>query len=89
MPSFADPQRMVMLLLAERASADARVLIIGAGGGLEIKVFAAAQPGPAVRRVQLLILAPEDDEQLLRDAEFSGVSLFYVGFAFRGWVAYA
>jgi tRNA (cmo5U34)-methyltransferase len=37
---------------------------------------------------RLPILAPEDDEQLLRDAGFSGVTLFYVGFAFRGWVAY-
>jgi len=25
----------------------------------------------------------------LRDVGFSGVSLFYVGLAFRGWVAYA
>ena len=38
---------------------------------------------------RLTILSPEDDEQLLRDAGFSGVSLFYAGFAFRGWVAYA
>jgi tRNA (cmo5U34)-methyltransferase len=38
---------------------------------------------------RLSILAPEDDEQQLRDAGFSGVSLFYVGLAFRGWVAYA
>ena len=37
---------------------------------------------------RLPILAPEDDEQLLRDAGFSGISLFYVSFAFRGWVAY-
>jgi tRNA (cmo5U34)-methyltransferase len=202
-PGFADMQRMVMLLLAERAPDDARVLVLGAGGGLEIKAFAEAKPGwwfdgvdPSaemlnlaqvtlgslvartrlhhglidrapegpfdaatciltlhfvereerlrtlreVRRrlkpgapfavahfsfpqgagdsdrwlaryaafavasgvepskaenarsmiaARLPILAPEDDEQLLRDAGFSGVSLFYVGFAFRGWVAYA
>jgi tRNA (cmo5U34)-methyltransferase len=200
-PGFADLQRMIMLLLAERAPDDARVLVLGAGGGLEIKAFAEAQPGwwfdgvdPSaemltlaqvtlgslaartrlhhglidcapegpfdaatciltlhfvereerlrtlreVRRrltpgapfavahfsipqpdrdmwlsryaafavasgvepsraenaramiaARLPILAPEDDEQLLRDAGFSGVSLFYVGFAFRGWVAYA
>jgi tRNA (cmo5U34)-methyltransferase len=37
---------------------------------------------------RLPILAPEDDEQLLRDAGFTGVSLFYAGLAFRGWVAY-
>jgi tRNA (cmo5U34)-methyltransferase len=202
-PGFADLQRMVMLLLAERAPDDARVLVLGAGGGLEIKAFAEARAGwsfdgvdpsaamidlakttlgPLAARTQLHhgfidsapdgpfdaatciltlhfverderlrtlkevrrrlkpaapfavahfsfpqgsgdrdlwlaryaafavasgvepaqaenaraaiaarlpILAPEDDEQLLRDAGFSGVDLFYAGFAFRGWVAYA
>lgn len=202
-PGFADLQRMAMLLLAERAPDDARILVLGAGGGLEIKAFAEARPGwrfdgvdpsaemlnlakvtlgslaarsqlhhglidsaPAgpfdaatciltlhfvereerlrtlgeVRRrlrpgapfvvahfsfpqgdadrdvwlaryaafavasgvepsqakdaksaiaARLPILAPEDDERLLRDAGFTGISLFYVGFAFRGWVAYA
>lgn len=202
-PGFADMQRMVMLLLAERAPHDARVLVLGAGGGLELKVFAEAQSGwrfdgvdPSAemldvargtlgpladraalhhglidcapdgpfdaaaciltlhfverderlrtlrevhRRLKpgapfavahfsfpqtpegrdrwlaryaafavssgvapeqmanarakigesLPILAPEDDEQLLRDAGFSSVELFYAGFAFRGWVAYA
>ena len=37
----------------------------------------------------LHILTPEQDEATLRDAGFSGVSLFYAGFTFRGWVAYA
>lgn len=37
----------------------------------------------------LPILTPEQDEAVLRDAGFSGVSLFYVGFTFRGWVGYA
>ncbi len=200
-PGFADMQRMVGLLLAERAPADARVLVLGAGGGLEIKALAEARPawrfdgvdpskemldlarltlGPLggratlhhglidvapegpfdagtciltlhfVERAERLrtlrevrrrlkpgapfavahlsiprdeldlwlgryaafavssgvepshaanareaiggrlpILSPEEDEQLLRDAGFSGVSLFYAGFAFRGWVGYA
>jgi tRNA (cmo5U34)-methyltransferase len=200
-PGYADMQRMAMLLLAERAPDDAKVLVLGAGGGLEIKVFAEAQLGwtfvgvdpsapmlhlarltlgelsaraslqqgfidsaPAgpfdaaaciltlhfierqerlrtleeVRRrlkpgapfvvahysipqgeldlwmsrsaafaissgiersqaekarngvaERLPILSPEDDQQLLREAGFSGISLFYVGFTFRGWVAYA
>jgi tRNA (cmo5U34)-methyltransferase len=44
-PGFADLQRMAVLLLAERAPPDARVLVLGAGGGLELKVFAEAQPG--------------------------------------------
>jgi tRNA (cmo5U34)-methyltransferase len=37
----------------------------------------------------LHILTPEEDEAVLRDAGFWGVSLFYTGFTFRGWVAYA
>lgn len=202
-PGFADMQRMAMLLLAERVAQDARILIVGAGGGLELKVFAERQPGwrfdgvdpsaemlklaegtlgPLMSRVhlhhgyidvvpagpfdaaaclltlhfvprderlrtlreihgrlkpgaplvvahlsfpqdgqrralwlsryvsfaissgvdaeraanaraametQLPILSPQDDEALLRDSGFSDVSLFYVGFTFRGWVAYA
>lgn len=202
-PGFTDLQRMAMLLLAERSPDTARVLVLGAGGGLEIKSFAEAQPGwtfdgvdpsaamlglakttlepfatrtrlhhglidlapegpfdaatclltlhfvePEERRrtltevrrrlkpdapfvaahfsfpqgtgerelwlsrfaafaiasgvdpskvekarsgiaAQLPILSPEDDERQLWDAGFHGVSLFYVGFTFRGWVAYA
>lgn len=44
-PGFSDLQRMAQVLLAERAPADARVLVLGAGGGLELKAFADAQPG--------------------------------------------
>lgn len=44
-PGFADLHRMSGLLLAERAPADARVLVLGAGGGLELQALAAAQPG--------------------------------------------
>ncbi len=43
-PGFADMQRMCLLLLAENAPADARILVLGAGGGLELEVFANAQP---------------------------------------------
>lgn len=38
---------------------------------------------------QLSIQSPEDDEAMLAAAGFSRVSLFYAGFSFRGWVAYA
>ncbi len=38
---------------------------------------------------RLSILAPEEEEAMLRDAGFSHVSLFYAGLSFRGWVAYA
>lgn len=202
-PGFSDMQRMASLLLAERVPENGRVLVVGAGGGLELNVFAEAQPswsfdgvdpsaemltlaeqtlGPIASRVQfhhgfidvapdgpfdaatciltmhfvepeerrrmasetrrrlkpgaplvvahlsipqgdgeravwlsryaafavssgvesenankareavdsqLSILTPEEDEAILREAGFSNVSLFYVGFAFRGWVAYA
>ena len=200
-PGYADMQRMTMLLLKERTPADARLLVLGAGGGLELKVFAEGQPGwsfvgvdPSTAMINLArktlgdlvdrtrfyegyvdsapegpfdgatciltlhfierqerlrtlrevrqrlkpgspfvaahysipqgeldlwlsriaafsitsgidplqanaaragvaerlpILSPEEDEQLLREAGFSGVALFYMGFAFRGWVAYA
>lgn len=38
---------------------------------------------------QLHILTPEQDAVILHEAGFSNVSLFYAGFTFRGWVAYA
>jgi tRNA (cmo5U34)-methyltransferase len=202
-PGFADLHRMAALLLAERAPDDARVLVLGAGGGLELKAFADAQPrwtfdgvdpaaemlkqasrtlGPRAERVRLHegyiddapegpfdaaaclltlhflkyderlrtareirrrlkpgapfvaahssfpqepgaravwlsryaafalgagadreqvekmraaveahlnLLSPERDEELLREAGFSEVSLFYAAFTWRGWVAYA
>jgi tRNA (cmo5U34)-methyltransferase len=202
-PGYDGMQRMARLLLAERVPDDARVLVLGAGGGLELRAFALAQPGwtfdgidpsaemlklaertlgPLAARVRLhhgyiddapegpfdastclltlhfvtledrrrlvaevrrrlkpgspfvvahlsvpqgtgeralwlsryaafavasgvapdhaanaqaaidarlTILTPEQDEAILCEAGFSGVSLFYAGFAFRGWVAYA
>lgn len=200
-PGFADLHKMATILLTERAPARARVLVLGAGGGLELKAFAdvcpgwtfdgvdpapamldlarkilgplasrvrlhqgeidAAPPGPfhaaaclltlhfldpdarqraaaevrrrlrpgapfvvahssfpqearalwlsrfeafavasGVPREQareshdaitrsLRTLAPEEDEAILRQAGFSGVSLFYAAFTWRGWVAYA
>lgn len=204
-PGFAGLQRMAAVLLAECAPDDARVLVLGAGGGLELWEFAQAHPGwafdgvdpapemltlaertlgplaarvrlhqgyiddapdgpfdgatclltlhfvapearlgtlVAVRRrlrpgapfvvahlsfpqgegegerdrwlaryaafavasgvapdraaharaaidARLTILTPEEDEALLRAAGFADVTLFYVGFTFRGWVAYA
>lgn len=44
-PGFASLQRMAMLLIAERAPETARVLVLGAGGGLEIAAFAEARAG--------------------------------------------
>lgn len=38
---------------------------------------------------QLTILTPEQDEQLMREAGFTDIHVFYVGLTFRGWVARA
>lgn len=202
-PGYASLQRMATLLIAERAPDDARVLVLGAGGGLELKAFAEAHPGwrfegvdpsaamlelaertlgPLAPRVcfregyvddassgpfdaatclltlhfvareerrriaaeirrrlapgapfvvahcsipqgdgeralwlsryaafvvasggdpekaaqarsaideRLHVLTPAEDEAILRDAGFANVALFFAGFTFRGWVAYA
>ena len=199
-PGFASLHRMISMLLEERTPQDGRILVLGAGGGLELKALAEAHPGwsldgvdpsadmlavaeqatapyrdrirlhegyidiapegpfdaatciltmhfvPKDQRLKTLqdihrrlkpgapfamahisfsqteperslwiarhvafagtdpanverakegigtrlsILAPEEEEALLRQAGFTGVSLFYAGLSFRGWVAYA
>lgn len=201
-PGYADLHRMASMLLAERTPPEGRVLVLGAGGGLELKALADAHPGwtfdgvdpsadmlrlaertvgPHGGRVRLhegyvdgapdgpfdaavslltfhfigrderletlrqlrrrlrpgaplvvahmsfpqtepersawiarhvafgsddpdgaraeaarqaiaarlTLLAPEEEEAMLCDAGFSGVSLFYAALVFRGWVAYA
>lgn len=200
-PGFADLHRMTGILLAEQAPPDARVLVLGAGGGLEVKSMAETAPGwtfvgvdpaaamlklaeqtlgPLGARVQfqhgyiddapdgpfdaatclltlhflaaderrrtageihrrlkpgapfvaahssfpqgaratwlsryaafgiasgvdpdkangaragidqhLSLFSPEDDAQILREAGFKGVEMFYAAFTWRGWIAYA
>lgn len=44
-PGFESLQRMTTLLLRESVPAAGNVLVLGAGGGLELKTFADAQPG--------------------------------------------
>ncbi|PKR87340.1 methyltransferase [Pleomorphomonas diazotrophica] len=44
-PGLADLHRMAAILMAERASDNAEILVVGAGGGLELKAFAEAEPG--------------------------------------------
>lgn len=44
-PGYSDLHRMVSLLLAEHTPPDGRVLVLGAGGGQEIKALADAHPG--------------------------------------------
>lgn len=43
-PGLADLHRMMMLLLAEKAPDASHVLVVGAGGGMETKAMAEAQP---------------------------------------------
>jgi tRNA (cmo5U34)-methyltransferase len=43
-PGLADLHRMATLLLREQAGEAARILVVGAGGGLELKAMAEAQP---------------------------------------------
>ena len=44
-PGFHALQEMASILLAERVGATGRVLVLGAGGGLELKAFAERHPG--------------------------------------------
>lgn len=44
-PGYAGLLRMTTLLLAERVPVDGRVLVLGAGGGLELRAMADAQAG--------------------------------------------
>jgi tRNA (cmo5U34)-methyltransferase len=57
-----------------------------------------ANPGTAPAQLQqsrdaiaarLTILSPEEEEAQMREAGFGGVSLFYAGLSFRGWIGYA
>lgn len=75
-PGFADLHRMTGILLAERAGPDAQVLVLGAGGGLEMKALAETQPGwtfdgvdPAAEMLRLAAdtLAPFADRVRLHE----------------------
>ena len=44
-PGYDDMQRMAAVLVAERAPPDARVLVVGAGGGAELALFARLHAG--------------------------------------------
>lgn len=44
-PGLADLHRMTTLLLAEHAAAGADILVVGAGGGMELMAMAEARPG--------------------------------------------
>lgn len=44
-PALRDLHRMVSILLGERVSSDGRVLVLGVGGGLELRAMARLNPG--------------------------------------------
>ena len=44
-PGYVDLHRMAVILLSERVREAANILVLGAGGGLELKSFAEARPG--------------------------------------------
>ena len=70
----------------ERSAFIARHVAFGVPDGTDPASLAPAREAIGTR---LTILAPEEEEAMLREAGFGGVSLFYAGFSFRGWVAYA
>ena len=70
----------------ERALWLSRYASFAIASGIEPEKAETARAGIGQR---LPILTPEQDEAILREAGFSNVSLFYVGFTFRGWVGYA
>lgn len=50
---------------------------------------AQAESGRQAMLERLHLLSPEAEETMLAEAGFTGASLFFAGFDFRGWVAYA
>ncbi len=77
--SFAQAQGQRSLWLSRYAA-------FAVSSGVDIEKARAAA---AAIDERLCILAPEQDEALLREAGFSSVAVFYAGLAFRGWVAHA
>ena len=67
---------MMSLLLAERTPPDGRILVLGAGGGLELKALAESHPGWSFDGV-------DPSAAMLELAESARRA------SLRGWVAYA
>lgn len=70
----------------ERSAWIARHVAYGQADDIDPAVAAKAREAIGTR---LTILAPEEEEAMLREAGFANISLFYSAFSFRGWVAYA
>jgi tRNA (cmo5U34)-methyltransferase len=70
----------------ERSQWIARHVAYGAPRGADPAHLEAAREAIGTR---LTILSSEEDAQMLREAGFDGVSLFFAGLSFKGWIAYA
>lgn len=70
----------------ERSLWIGRHVSFGAAAGLTAEQMESARQAIATR---LLILPPDEEEAMLTEAGFTGISQFYAAFSFRGWVAYA
>lgn len=70
----------------ERTQWIARHVAFGAPDGTDPATLQASHEAIGTR---LTILAPRDEEAMLREAGFEGVTLFYAALSFRGWVAYS
>ncbi|MGV3575707.1 MAG: class I SAM-dependent methyltransferase [Devosia sp.] len=70
----------------ERSTWIARHVAYGQADDVDPVVAAKAREAIGNR---LTILAPEEEEAMLREAGFTDVTPFYAAFSFRGWVAYA
>jgi tRNA (cmo5U34)-methyltransferase len=51
--------------------------------------WAKARDSGRMMMERLPLLAPAEDEELLREAGFRDIALFYAAFSFRGWVGVA
>ncbi|KQX35180.1 methyltransferase [Devosia sp. Root436] len=70
----------------ERSLWIARHVAYGSPDGVPAAQMESARQAIGTR---LSILSPDEEEALLAQAGFSGISQFYAAFSFRGWVAYA
>lgn len=70
----------------ERSTWITRHVAFGAAAGTDPARIARSEQAISER---LTILSPTEEEDLLKQAGFTDVSLFYAGLGFRGWIAYA
>lgn len=70
----------------ERSQWIARHVAFGAADGTDAAQLESSRQAIGSR---LSILAPEEEEAMLREAGFAEVSLYYAAFSFKGWVSYA